>query len=120
MSETQNQQENPFHMSGTEGTGEYKVLASSSFGRVGYRDLGYEVRVRVEPSPTQAENIAQTLSPDAGWKQPGDGGQDRFSIIVPKGEAATAALSDAFALIKRGRPLVYNPPVSQEWRDAVS
>jgi hypothetical protein len=103
------EQENPFQMDGTEGTGEYVVLATSSFGRVGYRDLGDVVRVRVEPSTAHTATIAQSLTSEAGWKQPGDDGQDRFSLLVPKGEAAKAAVSGAFALIKRGRPLAYHP-----------
>lgn len=103
-------QENSFHMAGTEGTGEYVVLASSSFGRVGYRDLGDAVRVRLEPSTKCAAKVSGwSLTPESGWKQPGENGQERFSLLVPKGEAAVAALSDAFAIIKRGRPLAYNP-----------
>lgn len=97
-------------MAGTEGTGEYQVLAESSFGRVGYRLLGNHVRIRVEPaSDAHAAKMAQVLTRASGWKQPGDGGQNRFSIVLPKDEAAVETLKQAFALIKRGRPLQYNP-----------
>lgn len=106
--------DNVWFMAGTEETGEYIVLASSSFGRVGYRLINgwgrSAVRIRVEPaSPAHADKIAKVLTADAGWKQPGDNGQDRFSIVHPLGAEALGDLEQAFRLIKRGRPLVYNP-----------
>lgn len=107
MSDTQ---EKKLTMAGTEGTNEYNVLAQSSFGQVGYRDLGKVVRIRFEPSDAKAEVVAETLSRDAGWKQPGDSDQNRFSILLPKGKDAETALSTAFGLVKRGRPLVYDQP----------
>lgn len=104
----------PWTMAGTEGTNEYRVLAESSFGRLGYRNLsGFSadsVRIRLEPSDeAHAAKIAEVLTPEAGWKQPGDGDQNRFSIVLPKGQGAIDALKKAFGLIKRGRPIAYNP-----------
>ena len=108
---------NPWTMAGTENTGQYQVLAESSFGRIGYRILpgipGFTpdyVRIRLEPATqAHAAKIAEQLSRSHGWKQPGDGEQNRFSTVVPLGEDAIETLETAFALIKRGRPLTYNP-----------
>ena len=100
----------PWIMAGTEGTNMYLVLASSSFGRIGYRLLGHQVRIRLEPATeAHADKIAEVLTQDDGWKQPGSGGQNRFSICLPRGNAAVAELRLAFGLIKRGRPIKYNP-----------
>lgn len=107
----------PWLMAGTEGTYDYLVLARSSFGRVGYRLVGHRVRIRLEPADeAHAAKIAETLTREAGWKQPGDEGQNRFSIVLPKGEGAIEALKTAFALIKRGRPVRYNP-VPPQYKD---
>lgn len=57
--------ENPFDMAGTEGT------------------HGYTVHTTVE---AEEGEISKALTRVAGWKQPGDGGQDRFSITC-SGEA---------------------------------
>lgn len=110
-------QTNPWSMAGTENTSEYVVLAESSFGRIGYRILpgipGFTpdaVRIRLEPATeAHAAKIAEHLSRNNGWKQPGDSGQNRFSTVVLMGTEAIETLETAYALIKRGRPLVYNP-----------
>lgn len=105
----------PWFMAGTEGTGTYRVVAQSSFGRVGYRVVPSIlapsfIRIRLEPADeAHAAKIATTLTRDAGWKQPGDGGQNRFSTITLMGEDAVRLLEVAFAIIKRGRPITYNP-----------
>ena len=116
----------PWFMAGTEGTGAYRVLAESSFGRVGYRivpvflGLTY-VRIRLEPSDeAHAATIAETLTRDAGWKQPGDNDQNRFSTVIPTGEDAVRALEVAYAIIKRGRPLAYNPALPDYKGDLTS
>lgn len=94
----------PFYMAGTEGTGEYKVISSSSVGRVGYRDLGGLVRIRLEPAnKRQAAKIAEVLSYEDGWKQPEPQGQYRFSIVLPKGSEAVAAIEMAMDQIRRRR-----------------
>ena len=42
-----------WYMGGTDGSGEYIVVAQGVHGRVGYRTLGDEgVRVRIEPNTT--------------------------------------------------------------------
>ncbi len=102
-------QANSLYMAGTEGTGEYQVTHTSRRGRVGFRELGIErMRVRVEPSsPKAAAKMAKHLTPEAGWKQPGDGGQDRFSIVANTNAEAFAAIQLARkALGWRGRKYV--------------
>lgn len=73
--------DNPWYMAGTEGTGAYKVLAITARGRVGVRKLGDSVRIRVEPF-YQCGKVGAVLTAKVGWKQPGDGGQNRFSKVV--------------------------------------
>lgn len=102
-------QTDPLFMAGTEGTGEYQVTHTSRRGRAGWRKLGIErMRVRVEPSSAKAAaKMAKHLTRDAGWKQPGDGGQDRFSIVANNdAEAFTAIQLARKALGWRGRKYV--------------
>lgn len=80
-----------FYMAGTEGTGEYIVVACTALGRVGYRELGGETRVRVEPSDQQAAEAMAGLFAE-GWKHP-DSEQFRFSRVVCGEEAVTEAVS---------------------------
>lgn len=69
---------------GTEGTENYVVVSSSDVGLVAVRQVhGCTYRIRVEPATAVgAVLIADTLESDSGWKQPGEGGQNRFSIVV--------------------------------------
>ncbi len=95
-------------MAGTEGTNQYRRVAESSFGVIGYRLLGNQVRIRLEPATeAHAAKIAETLTRATGWKQPGDSGQNRFSTVLPRGIVAVDAFEAAYALVKRGRPLKY-------------
>ncbi len=82
---------NPFYMAGTEGTGQYVVILATQFARVGIREypkLGSgKFRVRIEPSRSGSPGLCRPLLPvlncffptSAGWKQPGQGGQWRYS-----------------------------------------
>lgn len=79
-------------MKGTTGTS-FKLVAAFLSGRLGYRNLGSgQFRVRVEP--TQGYNLSFPNGP-TGWTQPGDGGQNRFSIVVQDQTNLRAALKDA-------------------------
>src|SRR4051812_25211594 len=89
----------PWHMAGTEGTGEYVVVARTPLGCVGYREFGHVYRVRVEPQPSGWAALARALTKDSGWKQPGDGGQARFSIEVG-GDRLRAILGAAVRAIR--------------------
>jgi hypothetical protein len=102
------------YMAGTEGTGEYQVIARGPLGRIGYRVLSDRLRIRVEPADSSA---ADTLAPHfLGWKQPGDGGQFRFSCEVRKLNTDTSIVEDAIAAL--GDPLEYNQRVV-DWRQHV-
>lgn len=93
-------------MPGTERTWEYVVVAATLLGRVGYRDFthtGSPLRIRVEP--TAGNGPFSALSRSAGWKQPGDDGQPRHSIVVPAGSCgnqSAGALKLALAAIQAG------------------
>ncbi|MBY0359517.1 MAG: hypothetical protein K2W82_16050 [Candidatus Obscuribacterales bacterium] len=76
---------NPFHMPGTEGTGEYTVVLVTADGtKVGYREYQpNNFRIRVEPGSDAAATakIAVALTRTNGWKQPGDSDENRFSKV---------------------------------------
>jgi hypothetical protein len=96
-----------FYMAGTEGTGEYVVLIDTTHGRVGYRNLGgNRFRVRVEPK--RARKTLVRFFPPCKWKQPGDAGQDRFSIVVDGEEALKSVLSRAVKALTRGKRTITN------------
>jgi hypothetical protein len=69
---------------GTEGTENYVIVSTSDIGLVAVRHVhGCTYRIRVQPATaTGAALIAEALQPDSGWKQPGEGGQNRFSVVV--------------------------------------
>jgi hypothetical protein len=71
-------------VAGTEGTENYVVLAANEIGLVAVRQVhGSTYRVRVQPATAAgAALVAETLKSGKGWKQPGDSGQFRFSIVV--------------------------------------
>ncbi len=71
------------YMPGTEGTGEYVVVAATDMGRVGYRELEGGYRIRVEPLN---DRELQLLSGRSGWKQLGEDDQPRYSTIVGSAE----------------------------------
>lgn len=83
-----------FHMAGTEGTGEYVVIAKTGRGRIGVRPLygsldtmsaAEAARIRVEPvAEKSVVGIAKVLAAGRGWKQP-DSQQNRFSTVVEGG-----------------------------------
>lgn len=104
-------------MSGTEETFEYTVRGVSTRGRVGVRTLSEgNVRIRLEPAPNIGANVirqwGKKLPASSGYKQPGDNGQSRFSIVVSAGEPADAVLSQMFDLLGRKEGLssfILNP-----------
>lgn len=88
------------YMAGTEKTGEYIVLGRTGRGKVGVRDLGNETyRIRVEPFGMRfVPKMAEYMSRSDGWKQPGDDGQIRFSLLV-RGQSLKESMSTALASI---------------------
>lgn len=104
----------PWHMAGTEKTGQYVVVARSALGRVGYRWLGCNFRVRVEP----ADEAASALLAEkfVGWKQPDQFGGLRYSTMGQGGVELVAELLvcvkyalDAFTNGGVPTPLEVNP-----------
>jgi len=70
------------------GTKEYMTLRVRA-RVVGVREYAPGAyRVRVEPTEAGVAAIASKLTADAGWKQPGEGGQNRFSHTVTAPEGA--------------------------------
>jgi hypothetical protein len=100
-------------MAGTEGTGEYVVVLCTRLGRVGYRLLDREdsYRIRVEPEPSSRDRLARLLTRRLGWKQPGDGGGDRYSVVVRK-EQFPQALGLAVQALEPGADI---NPSAPEW-----
>ncbi|MGO8749205.1 MAG: toll/interleukin-1 receptor domain-containing protein [Thermoguttaceae bacterium] len=103
-----------WHMAGAERTGEYVVVLRTRLGRVGYRDLVDSCRIRVEPEPAGRTQLDRLLTRSRKWKQPGDDGQDRYSIVVPTEQLPDLLRSAVRALNPRERGAEVNPSVS-EW-----
>lgn len=111
------------HVAGTEGTGEYLAVARAGElgNKLAVRLLpSGSVRVRVEPRSTEdAAAMAEVLSGSAGWKQPGDSGQNRFSTVAGTPEQAEEAVDAALKALKAtGRSVQYNPDRGH-WRKLV-
>lgn len=118
-----------FKMDGSEGTGQYVVIAATARGRVGVRVLGGDpskvsriemARVRVEPVEKTAviKQMAEVL-PDGKWKQPGQDGEHRFSRVVEngasKGKSLHIALAKALAAIGVGELKTEVNPDAPQW-----
>jgi hypothetical protein len=74
-----------FTMVGTTKSGQYVGLAAD-LGQVGFRNLGSEYRLRIEPADQRAARLLAPMFPTGEWTQPGDGGQFRFSRVI-RGES---------------------------------
>lgn len=100
-------------MAGTQKTGQYLVIGRSSSGRIGIRPLGDgQVRVRIEPAGQSTPSLAKRFPRYDDWKQPGDGGQDRFSRVVT-GEAGIMMVEQA---IKALGPVFERNAAARLWR----
>ena len=100
-----------FYMAGTDGTGEYKVVAVTSLGRVGYRNLsGGLTRVRVEPASEAAAHALGNVL--VGWKQP-DENQFRLSVVLQDGNKAIEAIEKSLMALGCAE---FNPDTSA-WRE---
>jgi len=109
-----------WRMLGTEQTGLYSVRAASVRGRVGVRHLpGGTVRIRLEPTDKVTDKMMQewreTMGHDIGYKQPGDGGENRFSIVVQAGDHGDAILDQMFDILgcQQIKSFVFNPDVPE-------
>ncbi len=97
------QDKQKWYMGGTEGTGEYLVIARALYrGRIGVRLLSCgNVRIRVEPVNTAAAERLSEHFPVGEWKQP-DLGQLRFSRVLNASEAIPVIEAAIAALDTRG------------------
>jgi len=86
-----------FFMGGTDGSGEYVVIALGERGRVGVRRLAdTKYRIRLEPVDFDGdlhEEIADYL--EGEWNRPEDSDHHRFSICSENKEQTLAFLSMA-------------------------
>lgn len=106
--------ENVFFMAGTEGTGEYVVVAASQRGRVGYRLLGDgSVRVRVEPAAECVDEMAEVFE---GWKQPSEE-QCRFSMVAYGPIEAVEAVMLGVKEVSRHPAFVVGNPAAVSWAE---
>ena len=100
-----------WYMGGTDGSGEYIVIAQGVHGRVGYRTLGDKgVRVRVEPNtmdiPT-LQSIHKRLG--TGWNAPVLPKHNRFSRMIPPHETTVLKNTLSRALFGVGGKVLVNP-----------
>ncbi len=95
-----------YFMAGTQNTGEYVTVAQTALGRCGLREYAPGCfRIRVEPTAEGVLSLAAVLTRAEGWKQPGDSGQNRFSICVggKKSDETVADVTKALhALVSGG------------------
>lgn len=89
-------------MAGTERTYEYKVVARSSRGTLGVRDLGDFNRIRLEPTKKAPKEMGGHMPSSLDWKQPGDSGENRFSLVVPKQAERFGRIEDALIALGLG------------------
>ncbi len=108
-----------FYMSGTEGTGLF-IVPIKADGRVGYRviDGGTRIRVRVEPARNGASRLNSTF-PSGTWKQPSDGGQNRYSLVIPNSqvELEKVLATVVAALVEKGGSVKINKETPAFARD---
>lgn len=121
-----------FYMAGTEKTGAYCVICKTARGRIGVRvlsgDLGAAVatqvaRIRVETigGNVAVNKVSAILKSEAGWKQPGDGGERRFSTVADTATDVKKALLKGLVALGVGAGLKVNiNPNAAAWlRDLV-
>jgi hypothetical protein len=106
---------NKFYMAGTEGTGDYTVIAVTDLGRIGYRVLGSAWRIRVEPATEKASAALKAVCAKPEWKQPGEGGQFRFSTVQATDGDHRDALVVALTVLLFGAQTVDVNPDLEPW-----
>lgn len=106
--------ESKWYMAGTEGTGKYFVCVHTALGCLGVRHLGGETyRIRLEPSGETSE-LEVVLTRGNGWKQPGDGHQNRFSTMVYSKDNLFERVREAFKVLGANDASDWNPE-TPEW-----
>lgn len=96
--------EDPTYMAGTERTGKYTVVGYNGNGRVGFRELPADsTRIRIEPTAEGLAALQQHFTREAGWKQPGESGENRFSKVVHNAERDEVVARAVKALVVSSR-----------------
>jgi protein-tyrosine phosphatase len=91
-----------WYMAGTEGTGKYLVIARNKAGKIGIRPFDRTVRIRIEPTDQDsADALAAFFPRSEKWKQPGDNGQNRFSLDLLKGMKTIMTVASALKALKK-------------------
>lgn len=106
-------------MAGAEKTFDYVVVLRTRLGRVGYRDLNGSYRIRVEPESRGRDPLARVLTRSSGWKQPGDQGQDRYSIEIRREQRSEVFGLAVKALAPGERGAEVNPSAPEWTQDLV-
>jgi hypothetical protein len=91
-----------FYMAGTEGTGKYFVVLNRGRSKLGVRNYGGGFRIRLEllRDPNRPlVGVAKALTQAAGWKQPGDSEQPRFSKCASTSDEAADVLAEALSAL---------------------
>jgi len=105
-----------FFMAGTDGSGQYVVIALGERGRVGARRLGDDkYRIRIEPVEFDGdlhEEIEEHLKGD--WSHPEDSDHHRFSICSENKVQTLAFISMALKAIGEIEEL--NPEAPEEFK----
>jgi len=105
-----------WYMAGTEGTGEYHVIAKNNVARLGIRPVGSSVRIRIEPAgDKEITALADSFTVEAGWKQP-DMSQQRFSRFLPKNAEATQVVVDALKVLEAAGDKLERNSAARLWR----
>lgn len=107
-------------MRGTEGTDKYQQIARNLHGRVGIRPLGDgRCRIRVVPTSFPAAKLLEKyFLRYRGWKQPGQDGEFRFSIVTSGDDGKQIVIGALAALKKVGDGALERNPAQQarQWR----
>lgn len=105
---------NKWYMAGTEGTGEYVVIAQTPRGRVGFREFyPGNFRIRIEPAKVKDPKMAKMLLREDGWKQPDH--QPRYSIVVRNEELLHRGVKQGLVAIGCGIKGTEINPDAPEW-----
>jgi hypothetical protein len=107
---------NEWHMAGTENTGDYKVIAMNSAGRLGIRLLaGGSVRIRIESTDEGRDKLEKSFVLEEGWKQP-DYTQQRFSKVLPNGPETIQSIVNALKVLEKSGGKLTRNSAERRWR----
>jgi len=109
-----------WYMAGTEGTGDYKVIAMNSAGKLGIRPLeGGSVRIRIEFTDEGRSKLEKSFVLEEGWKQPSFT-QQRFSKVLPNGTETVQAIVAALKVLEKAGDKLKRNSAERRWRKYMS